>query len=93
MVVTSDQSFGDVHLLDRLRLEVGLREKRGQVEVGLEADVNRERRDQALDARENRVRAEKVVEQDDAAARAADAPHLPCATLTGSGTTLMRYGA
>ena len=39
----------DVHLLDRDRLEFGLREERGQVEIRLEADVHGERRDRALD--------------------------------------------
>ena len=62
--------LGNVHLLDRLRLQIGLGQKRRQVEVRLEADVNRERGDEALDARQQRVRAEKVVQEDDAAHRA-----------------------
>src|SRR4030095_15371066 len=50
---------GEIHLLDRNRLQVGLREERGQVEVRLESDVNRERRNHPLDAGQNEVRAEE----------------------------------
>src|SRR5262245_46715942 len=65
-----------VHLLNRHRLELGLREERGQVEIRLEADVNGGRRDAALDARDERTAAEEVIEDDDAAAGFADAAHL-----------------
>ena len=44
----------DVHLLDRDRLQLGLGEKRRQVEIGLEADVDGERRDRPLDRRQQR---------------------------------------
>ena len=42
MQVTSDQIARDVHLLDRHRLQLGLREEPRQIEVALEPDVHRE---------------------------------------------------
>src|SRR5438874_8041039 len=66
----------EVDLLDRHGLHVGLGEEAWQIEIRFEADVHGERRDRALHARENRVRAAEVIQDDDLAARFADTPHL-----------------
>src|SRR5437899_2717163 len=66
----------DVHLLDRHRTKLGLREERRQIEIRLEADVYGEGRNDTLEPREHGVRAPEVVEKDDAPAAAADAAHL-----------------
>ena len=51
MHVTSDQIRGMFTFSIETGCEVGLREERRQVEIGLEADVDGERRDQPLDPR------------------------------------------
>src|SRR5207302_7622795 len=59
----------EVHLRDRDRLQVRLREEARQIEIGLEADVHGEGRDGALEARENRARAAEVIQDDNLSAR------------------------
>src|SRR3954468_9473277 len=66
----------DVDLFDRHRLQVRLNQERRQIEVGLEADVERERRDDPLQPRADAALAAEVVEDDDFSAAAADAVHL-----------------
>src|SRR5437899_419419 len=66
----------DIHFLDRDRLELRLREERGKIEIRLEADVHGEGRDDPFDAREYGILAAEVIEDDNAAARTADAAHL-----------------
>ncbi len=89
--VTSDQIAG-VHLFDRDRLQLRLGEERRQVEIRLEADVNRQRRDRPLDPRQDgfglRKWFRKMMRPPGRQTR-----RISCATLTGSGTTLIRYGA
>ena len=53
-----------------------LREQGLEVDVGLEADVHGERRDQPLDARDERAGAQEVVQEDDAPAGPAHPAHL-----------------
>ena len=46
----------DVHLLDRDRLQIRLHEKRRQIEIRLEPEIERERRNHALETGRNPVR-------------------------------------
>ena len=62
--------------MPRDEAQIRLREKRGQVEIRLEADVDGGRRDPALDAREEQVRAEEVIQDDDPSARTGRAHHF-----------------
>ncbi len=92
-VVTSDQIFGKFTFSIDFGWRSACARNAGQIEIRLEADVNGERRDRALDAREERVRAEEVVQENDPSARTADAPHLLRDLAPDPGTTLIRYGA
>src|SRR5688572_29838587 len=65
-----------VHLFNRLRPKLRLRQEGRQIEIRLEADVNGERRDGTLDAREDRIGAAEVIQDDDLSTWLADAPHL-----------------
>ena len=53
-----------------------MREERGQIQVGLEADVHGERRDCPLETREDGVLAAKVIQEHNASAWTADSNHL-----------------
>src|SRR5437870_4353202 len=57
-----------VHLLDRQRMQIGLREERGQIKVGLEAEVFRRRSDEILEPRAEFVVAAEMIKDDDPAA-------------------------
>src|SRR2546426_9223144 len=75
---TSDErpNAGDIHFLNGDGAKVGLCEKRRQVQVGFEADVHGEGRNDTLDPGKTGIRASEMVEEDDAAAAAADAAHF-----------------
>jgi hypothetical protein len=82
--VTSDQIFGQFTFSIDTGLQLRLREERGQIEIRLEADVNGGRRDEALDAREQHVGAEKVV-QEMMRPPGRQTRRISSATFTGSG--------
>src|SRR2546425_8479255 len=75
---TSDErpNARDIHLLNRDGAKLGLCQKRRQVQIGFEADVYGEGRNDTLDPGKTGIRASEVVEEDDAAAAAADAAHF-----------------
>src|SRR4051812_37811310 len=66
----------EVHFFNRKRLDLGLRQECGKIQVRFESDVHRERRDDPLDPRHRRIPAAEMIEDDDASAGAADAAHL-----------------
>jgi L-arabinokinase len=66
----------EVHLLDRDGPQVRLGKEGGQIQIRLEADVNRHGRDQTFEPRQHEIGAEKVVQEDDASTGTADAAHL-----------------
>src|SRR2546430_13223443 len=66
----------NVHLLDRFRMQAGLSQERREIEIGLEAEILRRRRNEVLEPRAELVAAAEMIEDDDPSARTADAPHL-----------------
>src|SRR3954471_3796467 len=66
----------EIDFVDRDRLEPRPHEKRRQIEIRLEADVARDRRDHALERGADPALAAEMIEDDDLAAGAADADHL-----------------
>ena len=52
--ITSDQILRNVHLFDRRRAQARLREKRREIEVRFESEVQSQRRDRALELGRNR---------------------------------------
>src|SRR5687767_3432675 len=64
-----------IHLLDRDGSQVRAGEEGRKVEIGLEANVDRERGDRALQSRHDWIGAAEVIEDDDPAAGTAYAEH------------------
>ena len=82
----------DVHLFDRRRAQPRLREKRREIEIRLEAEVQRERRDRALEPGKNGLSLRKWF-RNTSRPPGRHTRRISRVTASGSGTQLMKYGA